>query len=218
MGELSLQDLQDHLGAVYVQRGFGDGIEHRHTAMHDSSYHSAAVKNTQLKQPESPEVTMIFSSPEELLRVLPEHAKSSSTTARKELKYDSEGLSSTPSRGSSSIPGFEDEPLLGVELSPSLSYFNSADISPDRRPQDCASDEASSLPLRHQESPIDVDQHQALQTGPLLSRPGSRTGMTAAVSARQLLSRAHAKTALVVCPWPHLHQHSMPLHQGPPRP
>ncbi|KAL0019488.1 hypothetical protein WJX79_002917 [Trebouxia sp. C0005] len=86
---------------------------------------------------------MIFSSPEELLRVLPEHAKSSSTTARK-------------------------------------------DISPDRRPQDCASDEASSLPLRHQESPIDVDQHQALQTGPLLSRPGSRTGMTAAVSARQL--------------------------------
>ncbi|KAA6416856.1 MAG: hypothetical protein FRX49_13172 [Trebouxia sp. A1-2] len=59
---------------------------------------------------------MIFSSPEELLRVLPEHAKSSSTTARK---------------------------------------------------------------------------------GPLLSRPGSRTGMTAAVSARQLLSRAHAKTALV---------------------
>ncbi|KAL0019489.1 hypothetical protein WJX79_002917 [Trebouxia sp. C0005] len=97
---------------------------------------------------------MIFSSPEELLRVLPEHAKSSSTTARK-------------------------------------------DISPDRRPQDCASDEASSLPLRHQESPIDVDQHQALQTGPLLSRPGSRTGMTAAVSARQLLSRAHAKTALV---------------------
>ncbi|DBA84386.1 TPA: hypothetical protein ACH3X2_006202 [Trebouxia sp. C0005] len=120
---------------------------------------------TQLKRSESPEVIMISSSSEELLRMLPKHAKSASTTARKELRYDSEGLSSTPSRGTSPVPGFS--------------------ISPDRTPRDRANDGASSLPSRHQEG---------LQTGPLFSRPGSGTGMTAAVSARQLLSRAHAKT------------------------